>query len=71
MKVLFISNDGGGFAENVAIVPGTTVRQFCDSQLHGSTDDYQVRVNHETVESSYELKDGDKVTATPRKTEGG
>lgn len=71
MKVLFISNESGGFAEHVTLIEGTTIRQFCDEKLHGDPSEYQVRVNHETVTAEYELSDGDKVTATPRKTEGG
>ena len=32
MKVLFINNDGGGFADHIEVAEGTTVRQLFQQQ---------------------------------------
>ena len=36
MKILFINNDGGGFADWIEIAEGTTVRQFVADRSHGN-----------------------------------
>ena len=71
MKILWINNDGGGFAAYVNIAENTTVEKFFNQQLPGrQADDYLIRVNRQPVARDYVLQEGDRVTATPTKVEG-
>ena len=71
MKILFINNDGGGFADYVEVAEGTTVDKFFAQQLPGrDSHDYLIRVNRQPVLKDYVLQDGDRVTMTPTKIEG-
>ena len=71
MKVLFVNNDGGGFADYVEAAEGTTVEKFFNDQLSNrKSENYLIRVNRQPVPSDYVLKDGDRVTMTPTKIEG-
>jgi len=71
MKVLFVNNDGGGFADYVEAAEGTTVESFFKDRLSNrKSEDYLIRVNRQPVPSDYILKDGDRVTITPTKIEG-
>jgi len=71
MKILFVNNDGGGFADYVEAAEGTTVETFFNEQLSNrKAEDYLIRVNRQPVPSNYILKDGDRVTMTPTKIEG-
>jgi len=71
-KVLFINNDGGGFADYTKIDAGTTIMDFFQDQMGEDADpaSYLIRVNRQAVNSTYELVDGDRVTITPTKVEG-
>ncbi len=71
MQVLFINNDGGGFADYVDVADGTTVDVFFDRQLPDrDPDDYLIRVNRQPVPSDQALQEGDRVTMTPTKIDG-
>ena len=71
MKILFINNLGGGFADYVTVAEGITVEQFFNQKMSGdSPADYLIRVNRQPVSSDYVLQEGDRVTATPVKIEG-
>ncbi|TWT59628.1 molybdopterin converting factor [Rubinisphaera italica] len=71
MKILYINNDGGGFADYVSIEPETTISQFVNQRLkHGLAADYLIRVNRQLVSSDYLLQEGDRVSLTPTKIEG-
>lgn len=71
MKVLFINNDGGGFADHIDIPEGQTVEQLFQQQMpHCKAEDYLIRVNRQPVSRSQELRDGDRVSITPTKIEG-
>ena len=71
MRVLFINNDGGGFADYVSVAEHTTVEKFFSQQLSGrSEEDYLIRVNRQPVARGYVLQDGDRVSITPTKIEG-
>ena len=71
MKVLFINNDGGGFADQVDVEPGTTVRQLFEQQLPDrKPEDYLIRVNRLPVHGDQLLQEGDRVSMTPTKIEG-
>jgi len=71
MRLLYINNDGGGFADYVTVSEGTTVEQFFKDKMQGSKpDDFLIRVNRQPVPREYVLKEGDRVTVTPTKIEG-
>ena len=71
MRLLFINNDGSGFADYLTVSEGTTVEQFFKAQLPDRrAEDFLIRVNRQPVASDYALQDGDRVTCTPTKIEG-
>jgi sulfur carrier protein ThiS len=71
MKILFINNDGGGFADYVQVSGGMTVQQFFNEKLPDrEPHDYLIRVNRQPVPKDYVLQEGDRITATPLKIEG-
>ena len=71
MRILFINNDGGGFADYVEVTGRTTVGEFFSQKLpNRETADYLIRVNRQPVPRDYVLQDGDRVTMTPTKIEG-
>jgi hypothetical protein len=71
MRLLWINNDGGGFADYVTVSEGTTVDRFFRQQLPGrESGDFLIRVNRQPVPKDYVLQEGDRVTMTPLKIEG-
>jgi hypothetical protein len=71
MKILYINNDGGGFADHVEIAAGTTVEAFFAERVtHGKAQDYLIRVNRQPVSANQVLQEGDRVSFTPTKIEG-
>lgn len=71
MKLLWINNDGSGFADYVHVDEGTTVEAFLQEHMrHFKPEDYLIRVNRQPVAKDYVLQDGDRITATPTKVEG-
>lgn len=71
MRILFINNDGGGFADYVNVAEETTVDKFFNEQLPGrKAEDYLIRVNRQPVPRDYILQNGDRITLTPVKIDG-
>ena len=70
MRVLYINNDGGGFAGYVDIAEGLTVGSFVDGEIEGSPESYLIRVNRQPVAADYVLQEGDRITVTPTKIHG-
>ena len=71
MQILYINNDGGGFADHVQVAPGTTVEQFFDERLPDrKPGDFLIRVNRQPAARDQVLQDGDRLTITPTKIEG-
>ena len=71
MRILYINNDGGGFADYVDVVEGVTVQKFFNQQLPGrQAEEYLIRVNRQPVPRDYVLQDNDRITLTPVKIEG-
>ena len=71
MRILFINNDGGGFADHIDVPEGTSVEQlFLDRIPHGSPRSYLIRVNRQPVSAGQSLREGDRVSITPTKIEG-
>jgi hypothetical protein len=71
MRVLFINNDGGGFADYVEVAPDTSVGRFFSERLpHGRPEDYLIRVNRLPATADQILQEGDRISTTPTKIEG-
>ncbi|MHA2069552.1 MAG: MoaD/ThiS family protein [Candidatus Thorarchaeota archaeon] len=71
MRVLYINNDGGGFADYVNVTEGTTVQRFFKDKMPGrEASDYLIRVNRQPVPCDRVLKENDRVTITPTKIDG-
>jgi sulfur carrier protein ThiS len=71
MRILFIDNDGAGFADHIDIAENTTIEQFFKIKMSGKeVSDYLIRVNRQPVSRDYVLQEGDRVTITPTKIEG-
>ena len=71
MKLLYVNNDGGGFADYVDVTPGTSVETFFSEKMpNRKPDDFLIRVNRQPVARDYVLQEGDRVTITPTKIEG-
>jgi sulfur carrier protein ThiS len=71
MRVLFINNDGGGFADHINVEDGTTVSGFFGEQMpNRDPGSYLIRVNRQPVAKDQELQNGDRISFTPTKIEG-
>ena len=71
MRCLWINNDGGGFADYVEVVPGTTVEKFVGQHMPGrDSADFLIRVNRQPVPKDYVLQENDRITCTPVKIDG-
>ena len=71
MRVMFINNDGGGFADYLEIHAGKTVAQlFADKVPHGKPQDYLIRVNRQPAAADQVLQENDRISVTPTKIEG-
>ena len=71
MRILFINNEGSGFADYVNVDEGATIDQLFERQLPGrKAEDFLIRVNRQHVSRSEVLHEGDRVSMTPLKIEG-
>ena len=71
MQILFINNDGGGFASAIDVPDGTTVGQLFEERVpQGRAEDYLIRLNRQPTTAAAVLQPGDRVTFTPVKIEG-
>jgi sulfur carrier protein ThiS len=71
MKLFFINNDGGGFADTIEVPEGSTIAQLFQERIpHGKPADYLIRVNRQPVTAGNVLQEGDRVSVTPTKFEG-
>ena len=71
MKVLYINNDGGGFADYVEVAEGTTVGQLFGQRMPGGRPhNYLIRVNRLPASADQILHEQDRVSFTPTKIEG-
>ena len=71
MKVLFINNDGGGFADYIEVEAGTTVRALFKREVpHAQPADYLIRVNRQPAAADQVLQDLDRVSFTATKIQG-
>ena len=71
MRILFVNNLGGGFADFINVEEGTSIEKlFKQKMSNENTEDYLIRVNRQPVPKDYVLKENDRVTITPTKIEG-
>ena len=71
MRILWINNDGGGFADYLQVDDGKTVEAFFHDQLPDrEPEDYLIRVNRQPVPKDHVLQEGDRITMTPTKIDG-
>jgi hypothetical protein len=71
MQILFINNDGGGFADQITVPDHFTVGQLFRERMSGrSPADYLIRVNRQPAAEDQRLQPGDRVSITPTKIEG-
>jgi hypothetical protein len=71
VQILFINNDGGGFADHIEVAEGTTVAALFAARAPGrAPDDYLIRVNRQPAAADQVLRPGDRVSLTPAKVEG-
>jgi len=71
MRILYINNLGGGYADYVDVNNGTTVAQFFKDRMpQERPEDFLIRVNRQPVPRDYILQENDRVTITPTKIEG-
>ncbi len=71
MKVFYINNDGGGFADTVSIPESQTVLQFFQERLPDrKPQDYLIRVNRLPTSAEQVLHDNDRISISPTKIHG-
>jgi hypothetical protein len=71
MKIFFLNNDGGGFADQIDVADGTTVSQLFEQRMAGSDPhDYLIRVNRQPAVAGEPLTEGSRVSVTPTKIQG-
>jgi sulfur carrier protein ThiS len=71
MRLLYINNDGAGYADYINVAEETTVEQFFQNNMSGcKASDYLIRVNRQPVPRDYVLQENDRITITPVKIEG-
>lgn len=71
MEIMFINNDGGGYADRITIAPETTVSQLFQQRMpQGKPADYLIRVNRQPATADQVLAPHDRVSFTPTKIEG-
>ena len=71
MRIQFLNNDGGGYADYLNVNENTTVDQFFNEKMAGrKPEDYLIRVNRQPVPRDYCLQENDRITVTPTKVDG-
>ena len=71
IEILYVNNNGSGFADKVTAIRGITLRQFF-AQRTESADParYVIRVNGQPATQDQQLNSGDKISVTPLKIQG-
>ena len=71
MKVFYLNNGGGGFADHVEVEEGTTVGAFFAERMKGrDPHDYLIRVDRLPCAEDQVLQPGSRVSITPTKVNG-
>ena len=67
-----INNDGGGFAESKELAAGTDLGTFFGTYMKDSEPSkFLIRVNRAPASATQVLQNGDILSITPNKVEGG
>ena len=70
-QILYINNNGAGFADYVDVAEGVTVEQFfAERNPNGRPQDYLIRVNRLPAAANQVLQENDRISVTPTKIEG-
>ena len=71
MRILFINNEGGGFADHIEVEESTTVAELFENRIPDRRpENYLIRVNRQPASADQVLQEGDRVSMTPTKIEG-
>ena len=71
MKIMYLNNDGAGFADHVEVESGITVAKFFAQRLPGrQAADFLIRVNRQPCAADQVLQEGDRISITPSKIAG-
>jgi len=71
MKLFYINNYGGGFADTIDVPEGLTVQQFFLERMpHCRSEDYLIRVNRLPVSADQVLQENDRLSISPTKIQG-
>lgn len=71
MRIMFINNEGSGFADFIDIPDELTVEQLFHRQMSScKPEDFLIRVNRQPVTRDTKLVEGDRVSMTPTKIQG-
>ena len=71
MKLFYINNDGGGFADTVDAPEGQSVQQFFKDRMPDrKPQDYLIRVNRLPVSADQVLHEHDRISISPTKIQG-
>jgi len=71
VTILFVNNDGGGFADRIDVPAGTTIGTLFDQKLEGKDpSNFTIRVNRHNASRGQILQDRDRVSFTPTKVQG-
>ena len=71
MKLFYLNNTGGGFADHVEVEEGTTVGAFFAERMKGRDPaDYLIRVDRMPCAQDQILQHGARVSITPTKVNG-
>jgi hypothetical protein len=71
MRILFINNDGGGFADHIEVAHGITAAElFAERLPDRRPEDYLIRINRQPTSADQVLQEGDRISMTPTKIQG-
>jgi hypothetical protein len=71
MRVLWINNEGAGFADYINVADGTTIAKlFAEHVPHGRPEDFLIRCNRLPCPADQVLQENDRVSCTPVKIQG-
>jgi hypothetical protein len=71
VRILYINNDGSGFADYIDVPHGTTVQELFEREMgQAKAENYLIRVNRQPVTRGQVLVEMDRVSFTPTKIEG-
>ena len=71
MRILYINNAGGGYADYIDVAEGTTVEKlFANKMPDANASDYLIRVNRLPCARDQRLNEGDRISIVPTKIEG-